>query len=534
MKNQNPSGRLVRPAALASLLTLIAVLAWLGCSDGDAADKTAQAAKAKAKAKKAFVFEDVVALAQQSAKGPFEDSRRTVPKWLLDVNYDQWRDIRFRTDRSLWADDEKQRFNVQFFHPGMFYDRAVAIHTVDAKGSVQPVPFSPSLFDYGKNDFASRVPQDLGFAGFRVHYPLNKPSYKDELIVFLGGSYFRALAKDLVFGISARGLAVDTALPSGEEFPFFKEFWILTPPPNAKEITVWALLDSPRVTGAYAFTVTPGEDTVVSVDSRVFLRKEIGKLGVGPLTSMYFHGENSLRRWNDFRPEVHDSDGLLLNFASGEWMWRPLDNPDRLQAAGFQMPNPKGFGLVQRDRNFDHYQDLETRYDERPSTWVEPKAGWGAGHVELVEIPTKDEVNDNVVAYWVPAQLAKPGEPMTFAYDLHWYREAPMRPPGGRVVATRRDSGTMEGVHRFIVDFEGEELAKLPADTIVRGVINVGARTEIGEELVEQHVVKNPITGGWRLGFQVRPKSGEPLELRAFLQKGDEALTETWSAALRP
>jgi periplasmic glucans biosynthesis protein len=474
-----------------------------------------------------FDMDQVAAAAEKLAEAPWKDPRGEVPKWLLDLGYDRWRDIRFRPDRALWREG-KQRFTVQFFHLGLLYDRPVVINVVDSSG-VHPVPFSPSDFDYGKNEFASRVPQNLGFAGFRVHYPVNRPDYGDEVVVFLGASYFRAVGKDLGFGQSARGLAIDTASASGEEFPYFKEFWLVRPPADAREMILYALLDSPRITGAYRFLLRPGEQTVVETQTRLFPRKEIAKLGIAPLTSMFFHGEDTPWKFEDFRPEVHDNDGLLLQAQSGEWMWRPLDNPETLQLNSFRMPNPKGFGLLQRDRAFDHYQDLEARPDLRPSAWVVPRGNWGDGHVELVLIPTKNEMNDNVVAYWVPDKKIQPGTALSFAYDLYWYRDDRERPPAARVVATRRDRGPIAGSHRFIVDFEGARLKSLPADTVMRGVITAGSGTEIGEELLEQHLVKNPVTGGWRLSFQVRPKDGRPLELRAFLQKNNETLTETWS-----
>ena len=248
------------------------------------------------------------------------------------------------------------------------------------------------------------------------------------MIVFLGASYFRAVGKDEVFGLSARGLAIDTAESWGEEFPWFREFWLVTPAPNAKELTIYALLDSPSVTGAYKFVVAPGEPTTASVDSRLFPRKEIRKLGIAPLTSMFFHGEDTTRWFPDFRPEAHDSDGLLMHFATGEWIWRPLDNPRTLGVSGFQTENPKGFGLVQRDRDFDHYQDLETSAHRRPSAWIEPRQDWGAGRIETVSIPTNDDTNDNVVAYWVPEKPPRPGESGTYGYTMSWYGDDPSRP----------------------------------------------------------------------------------------------------------
>jgi len=477
-----------------------------------------------------FGLDQVAGRAQQLAGQPFVDPRGKLPQWLLDLTYDQWRDIRFRPEQALWA-KQHLPFRVQFFHPGLYYDRTVAINVVDARG-VHPVGFSPSQFDYGKNDFASKIPQDLGYAGFRIHAPFKTRNYYDEVIVFVGASYFRALGKQEIFGASARGLAIDTALPSGEEFPYFREFWLVEPKPGAKSMTVLALLDSPSLTGAFRFVVQPGEETLVDVDCRIYRRKEVAQLGVAPLTSMFFYGENSLRPAERIQPEVHDSDGLLVHSSSGEWLWRPLDNPKTLQANAFQAKDPAGFGLVQRDRNFDHYQDLETRQDLRPSIWVAPKGSWGDGSIELIEIPTRDDTNDNVVAFWVPAKLPAASEPLSFSYTIFWYGEDPARPPGGRTVATRREAGRGGDTVRFVVDFSGEKLAALPAATVLRGVVTVAEGSDAGE-IVNQQVVKNPVTGGWRLSFEVRPKK-KPLTLRAFLDQGGSALTETWTYGLEP
>jgi periplasmic glucans biosynthesis protein len=478
-----------------------------------------------------FGLDDVAERARHLAENPFRDAKGRVPDWLLKITYDQWRDIRFRPERALWRDRAGSPFQIQFFHPGLYYNRTVRVNVVEANG-IHPVEFSPDQFDYGKNDFASRVPQNLGYAGLRAHYPIKTRDYFDEVIVFLGATYLRAVGKDQGFGLSARGLAVDTAEAWGEEFPYFKEFWLVSPAPRADRLTVYALADSPSLTGAYRFVVRPGEETAVEVECRLFSRKEVRKLGIGPLNSMFFHGENTNRPFDDFRPEVHDSDGLLLNFASGEWLWRPLDNNRTLNVSRFQMEKPRGFGLLQRDRDFDHYQDLETHPERRPSTWVEPSGDWGAGFVELVEIPASADINDNVVAYWVPEKGPKPGEPAAFSYVLHWYNDDPTRPPGGRAVATRRDGGGKDA-QRFVIDFAGKKLAAIPADRVLHGVVTVASGPEAGE-LLEEHVVKNPYTGGWRLTFQVRPKKREPLELRAFLEQGGETLTETWSYVMLP
>ena len=510
------SGRFLRCAWLVGALVCALV----------AGDASAQAKK-PARKKLAFGFEDAAKRAEKLARSPFKDPRGEVPEWLLQISYDQWRDIRFRPEASLWR-GKNSNFEVQFFHPGLYYDRTVRMHEVDSAG-VRAFEFNPNQFDYGKNDFASRVPQDMGFAGFRVHFPIKTAAYKDEVIVFVGASYFRAVGKDHVYGLSARGVAVDTALPSGEEFPFFREFWLVRPAPGAKELEFYALLDSPRMTGAYRFVVFPGDQTIVDVESRLFLRKKIGKIGIAPLTSMFYCGENNACRTEDYRPEVHDSDGLLLNDSTGEWTWRPLRNPRVLSVNSFHMTNPRGFGLLQRDRDYEHYQDLETRMETRPSVWIEPKGDWGPGHVELVQIPTQADIHDNIVSYWTPDAPAEPGKSIDNAWRMTWYSDDASRPPAGRVVATRRDLGTFEDGQRFVIDFAGKELRAMPAETVLEGVVTVG-----NGELLEQQVVKNPVNGQWRLTFQVRPQGGMPVEMRAFLRHEEEALTETWSYVLEP
>jgi glucans biosynthesis protein len=498
---------------------------WSSLSAG-AAMLLAVAARAGA----AFDLETVATHARQLAQAPYDDPQR-VPEWLTGISYDQWRDIRYRADTALWRG--LGSFTVQFFHPGLFYNRTINVNVVDATG-VHPVPFSPSHFDYGRNDFASRVPQDLGYAGFRIHYPIKTPTYQDEVIVFLGASYFRAVGRRDVFGLSARGLAIDTAIPAGEEFPRFREFWLVRPAKGAKSMTILALLDSRRMTGAYRFDVQPGEQTLVKVDARLFVREPVAKLGIAPLTSMFFRGEHTLRATEDYRPEVHDSDGLLLAAKTGEWIWRPLDNPDELQVSSFVLPSPRGFGLVQRDRNFDHYQDFEARPDLRPSAWVTPQGEWGPGRVELVEIPTRDDTNDNIVAFWVPDRPLTPGAELRFGYDMVWFREDAKRPPAGRVLDTRRDRVGPENAVRFVVDFSGPALDKLPPETVLEGVVSMGSGPEPQGTLLEQQVHKNPVTGGWRLVFKVRPASDDPLDIRAFLRKGTDSLTETWTYLLHP
>jgi periplasmic glucans biosynthesis protein len=486
----------------------------------------------------AFSIEDVAKRAKRIASQSYREPERNQPAWLREITYDQWRDIRFRPDRALFL-DKNLPFTVQFFHPGFYYDRSIRVNMVTGN-AVASVPFAPDMFDYGKNEFGSRVPQDLGFAGMRIHYPIKNPSYRDEVIVFLGASYFRAIGRDQAYGLSARGLAIDTAEPTGEEFPWFREFWLVRPAPGAQELTIYALLDSPSAAGAYRFVIAPGPETRVDVEMRIFPRTAIKKLGVGPLTSMFLRGENGDGPIDDYRPEVHDSDGLLIAARNGEWLWRPLENPHSLAVSSFATVGPKGFGLLQRDRNLDHYQDFEARQDLRPSVWIEPKGDWGPGRVELIEIPTQKDTNDNVVSYWVPdGEISPKTPPVALAYSMYWYGEDRTRPPGGFTNSTRRDKGTVERARRLVVDFEGKQLAKIPPESVVEGVGTAATHGPNGAqrapaELLEQQVIHNPINNGWRLVFQVKPPDDEPVELRAFLRHGGDVITETWSYQLHP
>ena len=493
-------------------------------------------------AKSAFSFQNAVQEAQKLSEKPYKSPKGEVPDPLLAINYDQWRDIRFKPEKSFWR-KEGLPFTLQFFHPGLYYDRTVGFYTITPKGDAKPIPFSKDLFTYRREEVEPLVPSNFGFAGFRIHHPINKPDYHDEVAVFVGASYFRAVGQHMNYGLSARGLAIDTVLPSGEEFPYFRRFWIHEPQPDAKDITLYALLDSPSVAGAYHFVIRPGKETVIDVELTLFLRKPVAKLGIAPMTSMFHHGENSYAKvMDDFRPEIHDSDGLMIATASGEWIWRPLVNPKTLLVNSFQVNNPAGFGLSQRDLDFDHYQDLESNYENRPSLWISPLGNWGEGRVELIQIPTDKEIYDNIVAFFVPSKLPEKGEPLSFAYRMVWHyaTESP-RPPAGSVVATRASRTKVDGARKFIVDFAGAQLDTLAADKPVEGVVTVGS----GAKFMEQQVYKNRFTGGWRLVFQIladealsadkdRPKTKDPVELRAFLKLGDNVLTETWSYAYEP
>jgi glucans biosynthesis protein len=479
---------------------------------------------------RAFNFDDVATRAQQQSQRPYKSESRKPPAELQALTYDQYRDIRFRPDHALWRKDSLP-FELMFFHLGKFQTEPVRMNEVTARG-VRHIRYQSAYFDYGKNKLSPQGWGDIGFAGFRAHYALNNPKYKDEVVVFLGASYFRALGAGQHYGLSARGLAIDTVGGQGEEFPRFTEFWMVRPAADATTLTIYALLDSPRSSGAYQFEIHPGAETVINVRSRIFLRGKVSTLGIAPLTSMFTFGENQPHR-TDFRPEVHDSDGLMIAMGEGEWIWRPLLNPNQMLTTSFSMRSLRGFGLMQRDRNFSSYEDSEARYELRPSAWIEPVGSWGPGRVELMQFNTPDETNDNVVAYWVPEQLPAAGQPLDFAYRLHWQGAQQMqRPPGGWVVQTRVGRGFAElgeNEQQFVVDFTGPTLAALPADASVKAVVSAPANGQI----VESNAYRVEATGAWRMTVRVKqldPK--QPTELRGFLQSDSNTLTETWSNIL--
>ena len=485
------------------------------------------AACVRARADDVFDFEVLRFHAKMLAAKPFVQAPVSVPDALLKLNYDQYRDIRFRPSESLWH-RERLPFELQFFHPGFTFDRPVHIYTLQGK-SVEPIAFSSALFDYGMNRVPS-VPSTTGFAGMRILYALNKQG--DELGSFLGASYFRMLCRGAVYGLSARGIAIDTAEPEGEEFPAFQKFWVERPSPASKQVIVYSLLDGPSATGAYSFVIVPGDDTVMHVRAVVYCRRNPGVFGLAPLTTMFWHGKNSNGETDDFRPEVHDSDGLMIATGRGEWIWRPLTDPAVVSVAQFSDQAPRGFGLLQRERRFESYEDLESAYQLRPSAWVEPVGDWGRGSVRLVELPAPDETSDNVVAFWVPNKLPAPGSPIQFEYNLHWFLKG-IEPPGGHAAATRHGrSRTQEpDLERFVVDFDGRDLRRMPGDPEVEPVVTVGQ----GAVLVHATAEKNPYNGTWRVAFALRPDGrGEPVELRCFLQKPPNVLTETWSYLWRP
>jgi glucans biosynthesis protein len=491
-----------------------------------------------ATAARAFGFDEVAERARAEAQKPYAPPANRLPAELAALSYDQYRDIRFREQHALWR-REGLPFELMFFHLGKYFTEPVSLYEVTPQDGAHEIVFDPAQFDYGANrQLQPKRWGPIGYAGFKVVYPLNPGPHKDEVVVFLGASYFRALGAGQWYGLSARGLAIDTVGGQGEEFPRFKAFWIERPAPGADALTIYALLDSQRATGAYRFVVRPGKETTVDVQARLFLRAGVATLGIAPLTSMFHHGENDPRPGH-FRPEVHDSDGLQLAVEQRgghgvEWLWRPLINPRQPQVSSFQAERLRGFGLMQRDRAFGSYEDAEARYERRPSAWVEPLNDWGPGALQLLMLPTDDETNDNIVAYWVPSQPPRPGQPLDIAYRLHWQGDEWQHPSTGWTLQSRAGQGfkpLTQHEFQYVVDFAGPALDRLPAEADVKAVASAGPNGRVLEAIAH----RNEATGHWRMSLKgQRLDPSQPLELRAFLQHGADALTETWTVLIAP
>lgn len=465
-----------------------------------------------------FDAETVRGMAEKLSTRPFSKPSIDLPDSFKKLSYDQHRDIRFRSDEAIWR-NAKLGFELQLLPMGWLFETPVEVWLVDG-AEAKRVKADENLFKLGPlvSDVGKGAP--YGLSGFRIHGPINRPDYFDEYVVFQGASYFRAVGRDQNYGLSARGLAINTARPEGEEFPIFRSFWIEKPQPGAHAIVVYALLDSDSTTGAYKFTIEGGETTVIDVDATLYPRRDLKHVGLAPLTSMFLHGPGHHRIDNDFRPAVHDSNGLAIQNGNGECIWRPLTNPQQLQTSAFIDNSPKGFGLCQRGRAFHDYEDLEARYERRPSLWIEPRGAWGKGFVELVEIPTDEEIHDNIAAFWKPHNAPEKGKAFPFAYRMHWGDQIPVAWSGARAIATRVGAGRKKGRTHFVVDFIGPAVAgkDLPIATV----------TAYPGTIADVVVQPNPEIDGVRVSFELDPANADLCELRLILKSGDEPVSETW------
>lgn len=506
---RQPRGVLTRRHAIAGG----AAAAWVAL-----APATARAATPGA----IFDFEAVVDLAAELAATPYASPRYEPQGAFAGVDYDDYRAIRYREDRQIWRGQERN-FTVDLLPPGWLYRDRVRVALVE-DGEVKELALDPSVFEFDPSRFPEPV-DHVGVAhwsGFRLRFPLNRPDYQDEVLVFQGASYFRAIARDLIYGLSARGLAVNVGGAEGEEFPNFTDFWLHRPEKGATRCMIHALLDSPSLAGAFEFIVQPGAETTMQTRARLFAREEVASIGYAPLTSMFWFGPLDRSAVDDFRSAVHDSDGLQMTTGAGERLWRPLANPATLQVSSFADQAPKSFGLAQRHRDFDWYQDAEARYERRPSAWIAPVGDWGEGAVRLFEIPTDSEFNDNIVAYWASAEPLRPGAPRDVAYSLIWGAAPPAPPePLARVVASRSGRAVNDpDLMTVVVDFAGDGLAP--------DVLSAELHASAGE--VTTPVLKTlPGGGALRCSFDLTPPAEGVAELRLVLRGPDgAAASETW------
>lgn len=508
--------RLTRRALLAS-----AIAAWAAPRLATAATPLAEGA--------AFSFN--LLTEEMRARATLPHAAAVPPEGFLgSLDYDDYRNIRFRPEAARWQ-GAGDMFRLHAFHTGWLFGEPVQMFDVST-GTVQPLPFSTDDFRYD-GGLSERVPAHAalpGVAGFRLHYPLNRLDVIDELVAFLGASYFRALGQGNAYGISARGLALNTGTGQAEEFPRFTAFYLERPAPGATEIALSAALDSESVTGAYRFVIRPGRETEMDVTARLFFRAAVEQVGVAPLTSMFLFDATNRGAFDDYRPRVHDSNGLRMQRRDGNVLWRALNNPMTLADSWFDGDVAR-FGLMQRGRDFADYQDAEAHYERRPSLEVEPLGDWGPGYVRLVELPTDLEVNDNIVAFWVPAAKgAEAGQAMEFAYRLHWGNLDDADPEAIAVVGeTRAGVAGVSGVQnpedarKFVVDFAGEVLANLPGDAALEPVITLSAGEVIASTL---EPLEGP--GIWRLVLDVQAPGEPVVELTAHLAGYGQKLSETW------
>ena len=464
-----------------------------------------------------FTFDTLIEDAKRRAATPYSPQHNRVPTALDKLSPEQYRSIRFNPNAGIWR-TEQLPFRLELLRAGYNLQTSVTVSTV-ANGEAQDVVATPAMFEMESTLPAQLAKVSLPLSGFRVRTRINTNKIWDEFLVFQGASYFRAVAKNLLYGLSARGLAINTAEPSGEEFPAFTHFWIEQPGAHANSIVIYALLESESTTGAYRFTVQPGVETLTDVDLTLFPRTEMRVTGIATLTSMFLFDEGNRSRLDDYRPEVHDSDGLQVATKSGEQIFRPLTNPIKLQVSTFTTQQPLGFGLVQRSRQQSDFQDFDAQYERRPSAWIEPVGDWGSGSVELVEIPSGRETNDNIVAFWRPAQPLAPGHAAHFAYRIIWSAEPAQPKSLGKTVATR-SGASIDGKRRvFLLDFigAGEKVDGLRLDL-----------TASAGRISNAVVMSNGALHGLRASFELDPRDAELIELRLRIMRGDRPVTETW------
>lgn len=463
----------------------------------------------------AFVTDAARALAKQ----PYKALPNDLPDALTKLSYDQYVTIRAKPEAVIWANDNFG-FAIEPLHRGFIFSSPVTINLV-SQGQARKVIYDPSKFDFG----TLPVPRlgDVGFSGFHILLPQTGKTLS-EIAAFQGASFFRAIAQGQRFGTLARALSINTADARGEEFPAIRSFWIEQPNLATNALVIHALIDSQSMTGAYRFTLHPGEATIIDTECTLFARAKVENLGIATMSATVVSDPIDHRRPDDIRTTIADIAGLQMATGHGEWLWRAVSNRETLQISTFVDENPHGFGFVQRDRNFHDYQDDDQHWEARPSLWIEPIGDWGAGGVELVEIPNNNsESNDNVIAYWRPKQVLAAGSETSFAYRQFWCWTPPDQPALALVTDTRSGKGSNPQRRRFLVEFNGEGLADAQQSGAIKPILSVTPGTVI---FIKSYPLPNTKT--YRVMFEIDTGNEAASELRLVLQLAGKAISETW------
>jgi glucans biosynthesis protein len=493
---------------------IMALAAWAGRAGGAFAEPTGEPPVP-------FSWDILKSQARELGAKPYDPDRYKTPPYAADLDYDRYRAIHFNPDKAIWR-DEPLNFRMQLFHGGYIYKEPIQISIVE-DGKASRIPYKRDFYEFGTAEKRVMVAENGYYSGFRLHAPIYDPNDFSEFLVFQGASYFRGKAKGQTYGLSARGLAINTAQAPQEEFPLFSAFWIEKPKAGSNMVTVYALLDSPSVSGAYRFVTTLNSDTVMDIECQLYPRTTITWAGIAPFSSMFFFGPSDQTKFDDFRPRVHDSDGLSIHTGSGDWIWRPLVTAKHILYSVFFDNNPKGFGLIQRERRFPVYQDIGAGYQDRPSVWVEPKGAWGEGSIDLVELPTDTEYVDNIVAFWRPKDPLQPGGDYNYAYRLTWLNQAPVPAELAKIVQTRVGEGLAPGSRFMLIDFTGGEISAHAEEEMWDYDVHASAGY-----IKAYSVVPHPFIDGKRIGIEYHPDGDKVADLSFQIRRMGVPISEKW------
>ena len=463
-----------------------------------------------------FGPETVLNMARELAKSPFKAPKLELPEIFSNLSYDQYSKIQRTPGSAIWS-DEKLGFALEPLHRGFIFTTPMQLNIVEY-GLAQRMMYDRADYRFADPQPPADLP-DLGFSGVRVKAASSQGW--DGLAIFQGAAFFRSLARGQRYGVNARGLSIRTGDAAGEEFPLFRELWIEKPSPASDALTIHALLDSTSLTGAFHFTLRPGEATIIDTELTLVARVAVDHLGLGSMTATYLFGALDHRRPDEVRPAVYDVEGLQILTGAGEWLWRPVASRNALQISAFGDLNPRGFGFLQRARALDAFDDDAARWELRPSLWIEPVGDWGEGEVILLEIPSDSEYNDNIIAQWRPKAGMAAGATVSFAYRQFWCWTPPARPKLATVASSR--AGKIGKRWRFIVEFVADLFADPRRAAEVSATIEPSAQAALAFP-----IYRYPERRSIRVVFDLDPGSESYCELRVVLKDAGQPASETW------